>query len=117
MEKDIDVPPLHKDILKSFSFLLQRKICIPIFDNQLVKVASTHNHVKEFSTYVMVNDFISMLKFMWISIFYKKRLGQAAKLLEKDYKRLVKRKVNGGLLYVLCLLRRAVLRKILYAYK
>ena len=44
----------------------------------------------------MVNDFISMLKFMWISIFYKKRLGQAAKLLEKDYKRLVKKEGKWG---------------------
>ena len=37
-----------------------------------------------------------MLKFMWISIFYKKRLGQAAKLLEKDYKRLVKKEGKWG---------------------
>lgn len=103
--------PLHKDILKSFSFLLQRKICIPIFDNQLVKVASIHNHVKEFSTYVMVNDFISMFKFMWISIFYKIDWSRLLNYWRKIIKDWLKKKVNGGLLYVLCLQRRVVLRK------
>ncbi|MCR4769990.1 MAG: saccharopine dehydrogenase NADP-binding domain-containing protein [Bacteroidaceae bacterium] len=90
---------------KTFPFIGYKKICVPSFDEQLSLVAKSLKHVKEISSYVMVNDFLSMCKYMFIKTFYKHRLDKAAFMLHKDYIRLVNKENRWGSVICRVLLR------------
>ncbi len=81
---------------RRFPCIGRKKICVPSFDDQLIFLATSQPQIREISTYVMVNDYTSMCKFMYLKAFYKRKLDKAARLLQKDYKRLVANEGKWG---------------------
>lgn len=79
-----------------FPFIGHKKICMPSFDEQLTQLATSLKQIRKISTFIMLNDYISMGKFMFIKIFYKHNLNKATLMLQDDYQRLVKKENKWG---------------------
>ena len=94
--KEISVKQSEYIHQKLFNLIGRKKICLPLFDGQLIEIAKSLNQVKEVSTFVMVNDFISMLTFMYLNAFKKNKPEEATLILQKDYRRLVKKEKCWG---------------------
>lgn len=56
-------------ITNFFPFIGHKKICMPSFDEQLTQLATSLKQIRKISTFIMLNDYISMGKFMFIKIF------------------------------------------------
>lgn len=69
---------------------------MPSFDEQLTQLATSLKQIRKISTFIMLNDYISMGKFMFIKIFYKHNLNKATLMLQDDYQRLVKKENKWG---------------------
>ncbi|WP_329903564.1 saccharopine dehydrogenase NADP-binding domain-containing protein [Porphyromonas pogonae] len=82
---------------RKFEFLPGKKRCFPMFDDQLSTMAVKSHQLKEISSFVIMNDYMSMMKFCYLSIFKRKDPDSATQILRNDYERLVKKqKVWGG---------------------
>ncbi len=69
---------------------------MPSFDEQLTQLATSLKQIRKISTFIMLNDYISMGKFMFIKTFYKHKLNKATLMLQNDYQRLVKKENKWG---------------------
>ncbi|TAJ12667.1 hypothetical protein DMA11_11735 [Marinilabiliaceae bacterium JC017] len=85
---------MHK---KWFHEIGQRKSCNPFFDNQL-KETALNLKVNHFGTYVMLNDYRSALSYLYNKLFLKNNRKKAARMIEKDSKRLQKKEGSWGLI-------------------
>ena len=94
--KEIQVSPFRYTHHKFFPFIGHKKICMPSFDEQLTQLATSLKQIRKISTFIMLNDYISMGKFMFIKIFYKHNLNKATLMLQDDYQRLVKKENKWG---------------------
>lgn len=79
-----------------FPFIGYKKICLPSFSGELTKLALSLKQIKEVSSFVMVNDYTSMVKFIFLKAFYKNKPDKAALMLQNDYKRLVEKENKWG---------------------
>lgn len=90
------VSPLRYAHRVSFPFIGHKKICLPSFGGELTKLALSLKQINEVSSFVMVNDYTSMVKFMFLKAFYKNKPDKAALMLQSDYKRLVEKENKWG---------------------
>jgi hypothetical protein len=81
---------------RRFACIGRKKICVPSFDDQLALLADSQPRIKGLSTYVMVNDFTSMCKFIALRAFYKGSMDRATRMMQRDYKRLVDNEGKWG---------------------
>lgn len=90
------VSPFRHTHTVLFPFIGFKKICMPLFGAELTRLALSLKQVKSLSAFVMINDCISMGKFMSLKPFYRNRFDQAIRMLQKDYHRLVRKEKTWG---------------------
>ena len=81
-----------------FKQINRKKICIPLLDDQLYEFAEKSLvNTEEVSSYVLINDNISVFKFLFVKLF-KNNYEKAAKIIHHDYKRLFAKEGRWGCL-------------------
>lgn len=90
------VSPFRHTHTVLFPFIGHKKICMPLFGTELTRQALSLKQIRSLSAFVMINDYVSMGKFMSLKLFYRNRLDRAIRMLQKDYRRLVKKENKWG---------------------
>lgn len=90
------VSPFRHTHTVLFPFIGHKKICMPLFGAELTRLALSLKQIRSLSAFVMINDYISMGKFMSLKLFYRNRVDRAIHMLQKDYHRLVRKEKTWG---------------------